>query len=184
MPLYRVRTVLTGYPGAPYLNTMWFNTFGGATAQAAVTAVGAFWTAMDANMGTPVSWVTEPDVATISEITGGITAVTQTTASSGTGNGGTGVVPNAAQGLIRLRTGVVVGARELRGRIFVPALVASPVSGDVPSTIVAAMNVNVANLIADLNSELVVYSRAHAGFASVVAATAWTEFASLRSRRD
>lgn len=183
--LYRVRTVFSGAPGTPYLSTLYLEK-GATTAQSAANAVGGFWGAVDAVMATTITWSTEPEVVTIDDATGSPTAVDQTTPTTGTGASATQQLPRASQGLIRWRTGVFIGAKEIRGRCFLPGLTESgnAVDGQLEAATVATLNAAATAYIATVGVSPHVYSRAHATSAPISAGSAWNQFATLRSRRD
>lgn len=182
---YRVRTVFNGPAGSPWLSTLYFDVAGG-SAQQAANAAGAFFTAIQGLMSTTVTWATEPDVTTVNSALGLATGSTPTTPVSGAGTVVTELLPRIAQGLVRWLTGSFPSGRQIRGRTFIPGLTESAnttggvvVAGN-RTTIQTAAN----NLIADANSTLNVWSRAHGTFYPVSTADVWTQFASLRSRRD
>jgi hypothetical protein len=183
--VYRVRTTLLGATGAPWLNTLWFD-FTGGTAQQAATAAGAFWTTIKASQASAISFATEAAVSTISTLDGKPTAVTNTTPVTGVGAVGTDRIPPIVQALCRLRTGVFVGGREIRGRFFVPGLTeaASDATGNPTSTVLTAINGALTTLVGDANSILVVYSPTNFRIDPVVSADAWNQWATMRSRRD
>lgn len=188
--MYRVRTTFTGVQGSPWLNTLYFDE-GGGTAQQAATAAGTFWGAVDTYIFGSVTWTTEPDVTRINAITGILEGVTTTTPVTGTGGGGSDPLPYATQGLIRWRTGVVVGTRELRGKTYVPGMVETGVTNAlVTAAAVTGINTACAALISDANSKLMIWHRPNpAGSATGVAWDAVTGqmasgFAVLRTRRD
>jgi hypothetical protein len=188
--MYRVRTVFEGFQGTPWLNTLYFDADGG-TAQQAATAAGTFWGAVDALMDNEVTWRTEPDVPTINPGTGNLETVTSTTPVTGAGALSTIMLPVATQGLIRWRTGIIVGDRELRGRTFVPGLgTASNDNGILLAASQTTMQTAAAALISDANSTLVVWHRpsspgaSDGTNASVLTANVWGQFATMRSRRD
>lgn len=184
MSMWRVRTGFTGSQGAPYLNTLYFDTLGG-TAGQAVAAAGAFWGDVDALIVNDLSWATEPEVYQLSEVTGQPVSVTQVTSLTGTGAKTGAMLPRATQGLIRLGTGVFVGGREIRGRIFVPGLeVGADNNGSLEASYAAALEAATLTLQTDANSALVVWSRKNGQMEGVIASSAWSEFAVLRSRRD
>lgn len=185
--MFRVRTVFTGLQGSPYLSTFYFHDAlpVGVTAQQAVTATGAFWNTVDAQLANTLSWSTEADVATVDQVTGDITASTGTTPVSGSGGAVGTNAPTAMQALMRWTTGVYVGGRQMRGRTFIPGLLTSSISGNGPSAaLVTAMNTAAANLINDPTVENLVWSRKNARADLVTAGSAWTTLAVLRSRRD
>lgn len=182
--MWRVRTVFSGPQGAPYLNTLYFDTLGG-TAGQAVAAVGAFWGAVDAHIANDLSWTTEPEVYQLDETTGQPVSVTQVTSATGTGAKTDELIARAAQGLIRLGTGIFVGGREIRGRIFVPGLTLDSVlNGALETTVIAAFDAAALALQTDANSAIVVWSRKNGRMEGVISSSTWSQYAVLRSRRD
>lgn len=188
--MYRIRTVFTGPQGTPWLSTAFFDE-GGGSAQQAANAVGAFWGACDALMGTAVLWSTESDVAIIDEFDGTLTAVGATTPVTGAGALSTELAPIASQALMRWRTNGVNHGRSVRGRTFIPGLtVSSQDDGRVIAASQTVFNTAAAALIADTNSIFVIWHRPRdeaptvgAAFA-VITGTCWPSFAVMRSRRD
>lgn len=188
MPMLRVRTVFTGVTGSPWMNTL---NFGGpgqtgnqTDADAAVAATGAFWGAVDALINTAVSWATLPEVLFLGD--DGVAAASfATTPATGTGAGAAEIMPFATQALIRTLTGVFVGGRQLRGRIFIPGLTeASNQSGSVIAATQTALQTAANTLNAVVTPPLAVWSKTHATVEPVSSATVWSQFAVLRSRRD
>nr|CRY96192.1 hypothetical protein [uncultured prokaryote] len=120
---------------------------------------------------------------TTGTLTGGWT---DPTAKKFTSSGTSPAVVNAAQLLVRLKTGVVVNGRFLQGRWFLPgAGLNTMTQGEVLITTVNALNNGLVILIAA--SGMVVWHRPGtlgAGMAATVSsATLWNEFAVLRKRR-
>jgi hypothetical protein len=183
--VFRVRTVFSGGQGTPYLSTFYFLPTSGKTAQMAVAATGAFWTAVKAHMANTLSFATEPEVVSIDAITGlatGSTAVTQVT---GTGTSGGSPIAPATQGLVRWRTGVFTGGREIRGRTFLPGVTTGDNNAGVPIALYKTdINTAAAALIADANSDFCIWSKKHANDPLATSGVVWTQFAVLRSRRD
>jgi hypothetical protein len=198
--MLRVRTVFTGPAGTPWLSTMYFSSGGlQSDADAAVVSVGAFWNAVDAGMSSTVSWSTEPDVADIDLATGELETSWSTTPQTGSGASAGDMLPTLAQALVRWRTPGVVNGRRVRGRTFVPGVTeAFAAAGRPIAAYLTTLNTAAAALIADANSQFVIWSRpfesdpddpddppTRAGTQHVVSSgTAWSEFASMRSRRD
>ena len=188
--MYRIRTVFGGFAGTPWVNTLYFNDAMG-TAQQAATAASTFWGAVDANMDTQVSWLQENDVAGIDFATGNLVTVFSITGGTGSGGGATDSLPIVSQGLVRWRTASVVNNREVRGRTFIPALVVGAnTNGTVTPAVRTSIEAAATAMIGDANSELVVWHRpttvggSNGSQAAVIAASMWTNFAELRSRRD
>ena len=185
--MYRVRTVFTGMLGSPYLSTMYFhdNLPIGVTRQQVVTAVGTFWTAVDAQLSTSLQWSTEADVVTIDQVTGDITASGGTTPASGSGGTTGAAVLTAVQALVRWTTGQYIGGRQVRGRTFVPGMHGGNAIGNAPTAALTnAINAAAAALIADPNVELLLWSRKNGVAHLVTGGSAWGTLAVLRSRRD
>jgi hypothetical protein len=186
MSLNRVQVIWSGSPtNGGGLTTFYFNSSVGTAAQQ-VTAVGNFLAATEDQRSSLLSWQTAPDVATISQATGALEAVTTTTPSTGVGIESGNELSPTTQGLLRVLTTVVVGGRLLRGRIFLPG--ATEANSGAPGTPIAAYltdyNTAGAALIADANTEWVVWSRSHGTYGVITTANMWTKWAVLRSRRD
>lgn len=182
--MWRVRTSFTGVTGAPWVSTAFFNETAG-TAQQAATAVGAFWNSADSLMEASVSWTTLADVEDVDPVTGNVTSVVNTTPVTGSGVAATTGLPVATQGVVRWRTGVYVGGREVRGRWFIPGLATTANTDGVPSsTMLSTLNTAAATLIADANTVLFIWSRKNGQAQPVSSGSCWTQFGILRSRRD
>lgn len=183
--MYRVRTQITGGQGGPYLSTMYFNVIGGLTAANANAAIGAFWLAVKGKVASGMVMATEAEVATIDIGTGEVTGLTPVTPVSNTGTAAGDTLPPASQGLLRFRTGTFVGGREIRGRLFIPGACEVDSTSGVPvAGYLTTLNSAASALIADANSELVIYSKAHRELGTVLSGSAWSQWAVLRSRRD
>lgn len=118
-------------------------------------------------------------------LTGEVTLLTQPNI---TGNGGTNAVPNAAQGLIQYRTGIVVNGRFLRGRHYIPGMASGMQSpaGELTSTATTALS-TAGGLLLN-TGEFCIWHKP-TGPANGVAhpatsATGWSEFAVQRRRRQ
>lgn len=183
--MWRVRTVLTGLAGSPYLNTFYFDDDSAQTAQDAADAVGAFWTAVDAFLPNTLSWSTEAAVDQLG-VDGVLTGSTPTSTSNGTGAINAVLHNPATQALVRWNTGQFLGGRELRGRTYIPGMSNSTntSSGTPDPTFTAAVDAAAEGLISDPNSELLVWSKRWSSSATVAAASVWNQWAVLRSRRD
>jgi len=182
--LFRVRTVFSGVQGAPWLSTMYFDN-GAGTAQQAATAVGVFWGAVDNRMATSVAWATEAEVVLIDDTNGQPQASTATTPASGGGSGAATQLPIVTQGLLRMRTGVFIGGREVKGRCFIPGLTENDNDLGVPNaSITPVVDAAAAALVATANAQLVVFSRAHFTSVTVSSATMAPYWSYLKTRRD
>lgn len=183
--VFRVRTAISGGSGAAQVSTQYFLDNGTLTAQNAAVAVRTFWNSLAPNIVDTYHFAVEPAVESIDIGTGQPTQVTGTTTSPVTGGTNTDALPWQTQALIQLRTGTYTAGREVRGRIFIPGMSEVNNTAGIPSgTMTGSFDAAVAALIGDINSELVVYSRAHTEAVQVVTGNTWTKWASLRSRRD
>jgi hypothetical protein len=183
--MYRVRTVITGGGGGPYLSTFYFDEVGGGTAVNAVADTVAFWNNLRPVVWNGLRFDTEAEVAVVAESTGHVTSVVVTPGGGNTFNDSGDPAPWATQGLIRWRTGTFIGGREVRGRTFVPGVTeaSNTLGRPTPAYVTAITQAGLA-LIAMPNSTLVAWSKKNGDSAPTIAASGWTEFASLRSRRD
>lgn len=184
MSIFRVRTRFTGPQGAPWLNTLYFEETGKTAADAAADTA-TFWGSVDTYISNQVAWAVEAEVYTLDATNGQPTDVTAVT--PGTGNGArTGEpLPWATQGLIRWRTGVFIGGRELVGRTFIPGMSqADSTTGKPGTSTKAGVNSACNTLTASANSEIVVWSRKNGAAYSALTGSMWASFAVLRSRRD
>jgi hypothetical protein len=185
MPLYRIRTVHTGVTGAPWLSTFYFDSAGGTAGQAAA-AVELFWFAVKAFMSSSVTATNDGIAATLNEATGEVTSAVSYAATPQVGALGGTQLPHATQGLIRWQTGVYSSGRELRGRTFVPGLTTTAVqaNGSIAAATKTGLDNAAAGLISNANSILAVWSRRGGVFSPTISGISWTDFATMRSRRD
>jgi hypothetical protein len=203
----RVTTTISG----TYVNGGGLQTFhfagGTGTAAQLCAAVGDFWNYNASVFVTGTSFVVEPEVLHIDDASGDLLAVTAGSTTTITGSAVSEPLSPATQGLIRWRTGVVEDSREIRGRTFLPAMCAA--DNDDGKPIAAALtvfNTMASNLIANANSELVIWRRPRkarpqvgspgdpwflpaqsqrdGSSATVTSSSAWTKWSVLRSRRD
>lgn len=185
--MIRVRTVLTGVTGSPYYSNLYFGGDTSGEAQAAVTAVDNFLTNTANLLCTPMVWTVEGEVPQIDPATGDILQVFSVGDETGAATASEEAAPLASQLLCRFRTGVYIGGRELRGRMFLPYIGISAISdGVVFPTTATALNADLLTLLTDASAagNLHVWSRTHGQSAEVSSAACWGQLAVLRSRRD
>lgn len=182
--LYRVRTLLAGTAAVGGgMNILHFAAAGGSAANAA-TAAATFWTDLQSAMVPNVSWALDPQIDVIESTTNKLTAVDTGPATSGAGVATGEPCPFATQGRINWFTGNVVNFRQLKGKTFVPGPSETQNNGAPLSTYITDLNAAAAALIANVNSQLVVYSVTHKLFFDTLDGLAWNKWAILRSRRD
>lgn len=183
--MWRIKTTFSG-PNVVGggINYLYFNDAAGSP-EDAQSAVVNFWTiANDAYRVDTVASVSN-EVA-VMDLSGSITGVL--TAGDNVNINGTDdsdPLPPATQCLVRLRTGVFVAGREVRGRIFIPSGgEALSVGGKPGGGRLTELQTAVGGLVGDINSTLVVFSRTHGVAPPVSSGSVWNQFAVLRSRRD
>jgi len=205
--LSRVTTLISGtYVVGGGSTTHHFLQSAGTPAQMCA-AVNSFWNYNSGVFHTSTSFQVQSDVVEFDDATGDIEAVVAGSTHTIAGGASGEALSPATQGLIRWRTGLYSDGREIRGRTFLPALtVASVDDGVVAATTLTVFNTMASNLVADSNTALAVWRRprpsrpqvgqpgdrwylpaqsAREGSSALVSSSsAWSKFATLRSRRD
>nr|CRY96190.1 hypothetical protein [uncultured prokaryote] len=184
--MLRVVTVLTGKPGSPWYSTLYFEGAISTEAQDAVDQVDVLWGNLTSVMVAGITATIEPFVASIDPATGDVIGGFVTTPAAPQVGDATGsMLPGASQVQQNLLTGVYVGGRNIRGKMYIPGLPASysDLSGRVDATVPATMAIAFDALLAD-GPDLVVWSRKNGATYAVSDTTTSPNFASLRSRRD
>lgn len=195
--ILRVRTVLSYVQGGPGVQTAYFlpATVGGsvADATACVAGVRAFWDGIKASFLTSFTAQPQSEVAQIDNQTGnlvGTLSATPVSLVAGTVSGS--YAPIASMALLRLRTGVVVNHRILRGRWFLGPLSTTAVdtNGRLGATNASAMSTAGNTLAAGVSGcFLQAWHRPSlltgpGTSANVLTTSAASDLAVLRSRRD
>jgi len=192
MAVYRVPVFWSGpFTAGGGLSNFYYNSAGGTIAQA-ITATVLFLQATDDRRAVGCNWSCGTDVDTLNVGTGALEATDSVTPALGFGTAAGDAAPIATQGLLRMTTGVIgpppaggTSGRLLRGRLFLPAVVEADNTGGVPNgTYQTDYNTAASTLIGTANADWSVWSKTHGILASVLAASCWTQWAVLRSRRD
>lgn len=194
--MLRVRTVLSGWPGGPGLQTMYFETplQDAAAAARAVAYVHSFWgTTMIGQLTVGTSVQVSGDVDVITAATGLITNTLSVAVPAPlAGSGGTTQAPYATASLMQLRTGTFIAGRRLQGRIFfspLPGLVVGD-NGELTSAAQTRSNLAGTSLLGALSAGdlWVVWHRPKLGVGGsigpITAVSTPTKLAVLTSRRD
>jgi hypothetical protein len=149
-------------------------------------AVGTFLGAIDLDWNENCSWKIQDIVDEIDPVTGNILSSSSVTGATGEGSASQDPVPPATQLLIQLRTGVRVGGREIRGRMFIPFWNegVNTNQGRPDNAVVASVQGAMTALIDDGSTDLVVWSRKNGRWEDVVAVSVWDQWAVLRDRRS
>jgi len=187
MPMYRFSSVMTGVAGAPYYNSLYVIDTSSLNVDAAAEAVHDFWDSLLEFSDDALIWTLDTDVQIVDPVTGQITGA-ETVTSQVTGGQNTGTpLPVATQGLMRFTTGVYEGGRQLRGRLFIPALTVGAGTTTPSGPNIVSWNNAWETFRTDLlaaNGEHVIYSRTYHTEHVVRGASAWNQYAVQRSRRD
>ncbi len=183
--LRRVRTQMVQQAGNELLNTFYFAA-DLTTADAAASAVGAFFAALQPCMSEDLHYSSVAEQELIDDATGHLTGVEV----SGVSYADTGTLtgqplPFATQALIKWHTGAIVAGRRLAGRTFIPGMTENLNDAGVPNAdLLTTLNAAIAVLANGDPDSAVVWSRKHHVSAVMSSGTPWTEYAVLRSRRD
>lgn len=185
--MLRVNGVFSGSNGAPMYNALYFGGLTSGEAGAAATAARSFWNHMANALNGQMAYTTGSEVDVVDPVTGQITSTfsitPQTVDFTGTGE----VLPQATQGLVRLRTNTFINGRRVRGRIFIPGVTELMSTAGTPISGTQTLFQDAANLLITNGAGaggLVVYSPTHGQSAPVVSASPWDQFAVQRSRRQ
>ena len=155
-----------------------------ASAQAAADAVEDWLNALSPYIAAAQSFQVDPEAEEVDPVTGNVTGVASVTTITQTGDFSVAPVPQAAQALVRWRTGEYVAGREIRGRTFIPGIAGSQTSttGElVPATLAGMQTASTAFLTASGHG---IWSPKNGQFELALTASVWSEFAVMRSRRD
>jgi hypothetical protein len=192
----RVRTTLTYGSGGPGLHTVYWRpgTAGGVTADAsdAIARVRAFWQGIRLAFATTMTMDVQTDVALIEDTSGDLVGnLSGVAAAQVIGAAAGGVGPLASMALARLRTGLVVNRRALKGRWFLgPISVSAQGTGGALSSgqVTAIDAAGLAMLSGGATASFpVVWHRPgdNPGVSSAITAVStWSNLSVLRSRRD
>lgn len=184
--MWKIQTIVTGVAGAPYYLVGYFDSVTG-TPQDAVTAWAAFTHPSSATTGkNGATYTTGGEVLVVDPVSGdAITSVTTTpVVLAGTGN--ISLMSRQTQGLARFRTGVRVAGREVRGRTNLPLIATSfdDTNGNPTTTYVTSINTRITALINAAQAQHVVWSKKNGQHYPSTSGSAWSQWATLRSRRD
>lgn len=186
--MLRVTTTWTGVPGAPYYTALYFEGTDEASAAGVHAAVAELWAYFAGRIRNDLLPTVQPEVDVVDPATGLVTATFIQTAVPVPMSGVDTRQPLVIQGLVRLRTGLYLGGREVRGKVFIPGSMDPDDNQGVPAaTYIQRLNEGFSALIADtaaLAAPLLVWSPTKGATGVVTAPSAWNQWAILRSRRD
>ena len=186
--MLRTLTEWTGIPGSPYYTNLHFAGDDETEAEAAHAITTALWEAYAEHVREDLTANVLPEVSAVDPVTGDTTATFIEAAEAVPGTAGPNFMPPLVQGLVRLRTGVYVGGREIRGKVFLPGTTDPDDVNGIPSAgyltdVQAVWNA----LVTDASTAgipLQVWSPTNGQSESVTAVSPWNQWAVLRSRRD
>lgn len=181
-----LHTTWLGVAGAPYYTTLRQTTVGVLTAQDFADSWIAFLNNLKPNYVNELTARVEPELTVIESTTGQLIGTEVVTGASVVGTNNSFMVPRASQGLLKWSTDLVIAGRRLRGRTFLPGLSTGldTEGGGVSAGIAATIGSQAQGFLDTMGGEMVIYSRTHKSGSAVTGVSMWTEWASLRSRRD
>lgn len=142
---YRVRTVITGLDGGPYLSTHIFSASLVSDPVNAGSAVDAFWTAIRTRIYSTAAMNVENEIETFDVESGAILGTGLYTGATTTGANTNPASWTAKQGVLKLRTNIYRNGRRIQGRLFIPGVTRDagdqhPISGYKNDITAAAIN--------------------------------------------
>jgi hypothetical protein len=191
MSLYQVRTVITGQPGSPYYNNLYWDVPGvadGGEADTCVSRVHTLWSTLAGVMAPGITINVQAEVLTIDPASGEATAANNVNTPATIAGGGNGsFAAGQVQGLIAFTTGQFNGGRRASGRLFVPGVsITRDANGAPDATWLQNANQAAVTYITvgegAGNPAPAIYSRKNGTVSDITGATASTMWATLRSR--
>jgi hypothetical protein len=199
--LFRVTTLMNGFPGAPGYNNLFFIHADppSTAAQQAVTKVRAFWEAVANQFAAGWTYQIQSDVAVVSDVDGTISSFISTTPPAQSTGAGSGAYAGGAGAHVSFLTTGVVNSHKVRGGLFLVPLNGSAydATGTLGSITLAQFQTAAEGLRTGAGPALAVWSRpfelkppatkppTRAGSSFAVTATRVVDkTAILRSRRD
>lgn len=184
--MLRFVVVMTGKPGSPWVATHFLNGVTQEDANQGMAQVNALWTGLGTQMATGVTITIDSFVAVVDpvtgDVTGGFTATGPYTTQSS--NAAT-PVPNSSQGLAIWDTGFYALGRRVRGKTFIPRLIANYVTanGQVDPGAITTIKGFTDTFVAG-PLDVLVWSRKLGRALPVTTSIVSDEWAILASRRD
>lgn len=185
-PILRITHRWSGTAGLPGISTTYAQGELG-DADTIVDAWIDFWDALSDLIANNFTVTMGGAVDRIDPVTGNIIEVGSATVRSVVGSSVGQFLPLASQGVLEFLTGVFVGGRQVRGKMFVPGIVEDQNEEGVPTSgCITAFEdaLNDVNGIDGMNGAWVVWSRANAQTQFVTSSFMWSKWGVLRSRRD
>lgn len=198
--LLQVRTVHTGYTGAPGYTNMYFfgDPMSPASVTTACTAVKAFWVAVASTFPSIWSCAIDGDLSVLDEATGDLIRTVAGSSTSATSGGGVSTHAGGVGACCTWTTSAVHGSRRLKGRTFmVPLCITAyeadgslaptyrTILSDAANTLRAVANFGVWGRPRDADPDAVPPVTALTGeWSGATASSVRDKVAILRSRRD
>jgi hypothetical protein len=203
--LARVRTVISGWPGAPGLHTQYFKKIGagawGAYDAIMTDQMGECWTDAADLFPSTVTFTVQPLIDVIEDTTGEIQETLTGTTVAVVGTGSVAALPTSTALCVSYQTAGVVAGKHVRGRSFLSPLALFDLidTDGTPNSSAIGIAQNFGNAIQGVGTGLVqavVWSRPkisktepgeYERFGSshaITSATVIDKYAVLRSRRD
>ena len=184
----RVRTVWTGVAGSPFYSNSYFVAGEDAVLdpQGDADSVVNFLTNIVPELKGGLVATVQPEVAIVDSVSGDITGFVAVDVDPLTFTNAGNALPWMTQMLVQLSTGTVAGGRRVRGRFNLPGCVeSSNQDGGTPDPALrnGVRDAYAAQMLGGPDTH-VVWSRKNGVAAEVTGVAVWTQWATLRSRRD
>lgn len=183
--MYRLVTTVTGVAGSPYYMVGYFEAEPGQENNI-ITAWHLFCVPASSALPVGATATTSGLIDVVNPVSGDTVGVQQTTDYTTGGTYAGETVPRASQVLVRWRTGVYVGGREIRGRTNIPLVEIGAIgpNGGLDGAFLSVFNERAEDLVNDPASSFVIWSKKNGRHEPVVLGSTWSQFSVLTSRRD
>lgn len=183
--MYKVQSICTGVAGSPYYAVGYFDVAAGTATQASAAWAAFVFGSAGANPSS-ATWNTGPSIEVVDPATGAIQSIVSVPLIT---NYGSNVNPRAdrsAQYLIRWRTGIFAGGREIRGRTNLPFVFSGDqtLAGDPTATKTSFFTGLAVTLLAATGAKHVVWSPKNGAWEYSASGSCSPGYGVLRSRRD
>lgn len=191
--VYRIRSLWTGFQGAPGYTNHFFQAESPAVADATTVAgrVQAFWAGIKLHLPSVVTITVESEVTVFDITTGEPASILAITPPAAVVGGTTGIYSGPSGAVVNWKTGVFEGGRQIQGRTYVVPLIgqAYDSSGTLDSTVKSDIQTAANGMIGDSTvPQFVVFRRPRVNvtpaYTPVASAVVPDKSCVLTSRRD
>lgn len=180
-----VTATYSGGPSGDWLTRFRFDPLLSATAQDAVDTAKLFFDAFQVDRSNQITVVLSDTVEIVDNATNEPTGTETVTGYNLPGGASDEPLPYQTQALVWWNTGSWVGGRQVRGRTFIGGLTeaANGTGGTVGSGVRAHLATAAGHILAPIDGQFEIWSRAHTASYPIQSATVTQRWAVLRTRR-